>query len=134
MGKLQVRPTGKTGKRQLHRNDVGCPYFWEQCGVNGSPLALHPVFLSCGLLRPRDLKDRVTGCLTLESLRWRVFRGIEVRTSRSGLEKILFENRSCLLCWQFSHGERLRTAATCQRCRPCCPEVAYPLHHSVRRN
>jgi hypothetical protein len=38
-----------------------------------------------------DLKDLVTGCLALKSLKGRVFRGIEVRSSRSGLNKILFE-------------------------------------------
>src|SRR5260370_7672296 len=47
---------------------------------------------------------------------------------------MLFENRSRLPGFQFGHGECLRTATTGERCRSCRPDVAYPLHHTIRRD
>src|SRR5215469_6094339 len=91
-------------------------------------------YLSERRLRRRDLEDRVSRCLPLKCLKGRVFCGIEVGSSRSGLEEILFENRSRLLRFQFGHGNCLRTATTGKRCRSCCPDVAHPLHDTIRSN
>src|SRR5713226_2519620 len=82
----------------------------------------------------RDMKDRVTRCLKLKSLKGRVYRDIKVGSNHTDLQEILFEYWSGLLCWQFGHRDNLRTATTGERCRPCCQDVAYPLHDAVRRD
>src|SRR5258708_34793336 len=91
-------------------------------------------YLSGGLLHRRDLKDRVSQCLILKSRKRRIFRDIEVRSNHTDLQKILFEYWSGLLGFQFGHRDHLRTATTSERCRSCCPDVAYPLHDAVRRD
>src|SRR6266536_3209092 len=96
--------------------------------------SLLPAVFLLEALRRRDLKDRVTRCLALKSREGRIFRDIEVGSNHTDLQEILFEYGSGFPGFQLGHRDHLRMATTGERCRPCCPDVTYPLHDPVRRN
>src|SRR5512146_391716 len=114
----------KTGSHSYRRH-------WENC-----PALFLLRFRWRPLLLNRDSKDWMAGRLTLKSRDGRVFRGIEVLLNIGGAlqRKILLEHRRRLPRRQLGHGDCLRTASVGQRCRSNSPDVANPLHHTVRRD
>src|SRR5437588_9260992 len=78
-----------------------------------------------------QLKHRMSDGRTLKLLKGRV-RGDAKVASESVTLDICSQNEGRLAFGQFSCADRFRTTPTREDGLSCCPQIAYPIHYSIR--